>query len=95
MEKLIQPIKLYNLTNQTCYKLKIKQMNKTILWEAVKEPLRLLVLAIIPIVLVYFQAINAEWATLIVVVLRFVDKLLHELGKEKENESLEKGITRF
>ncbi len=70
-------------------------MNKTVLWEAVKEPLRLLVLAVIPIVLVYFQAINAEWATLIVIVLRFVDKLLHEVGKENGSENLEKGLTRF
>ena len=91
----MKPIKLYNLTPRTAYKLKTKQMNKNAIWEAVKEPLRLLVLAVIPIVLVYFQAINAEWATLIVVVLRFADKLLHEVGKENGSENLEKGLTRF
>ena len=70
-------------------------MNKTVLWEAVKEPLRLLVLAVIPLVLVYFQAINTEWAILIVGALRFVDKLLHEIGKENGDENLTKGIVRF
>lgn len=91
----MNPIKLYNLTPRTAYKLKTKQMNKNAIWEAVKEPLRLLVLSIIPLILVYFQTINAQWAALIVVALRFVDKYLHELGKENENENLKKGIVRF
>ena len=47
------------------------------LWEAAKEPLRLLVLAIIPGILAYFEIINTEWAIVIVAVLRFVDKYLH------------------
>lgn len=87
-------VKLYNLTNKTAYKLQTK-MNKNAIWEAVKEPLRLLVLAVIPLVLVYFQAINTEWAILIVGALRFVDKLLHEIGKENGDENLTKGIVRF
>lgn len=91
----MNPIKLYNLTPRTAYKLKTKQMNKNAIWEAVKEPIRLLVLSIIPLILVYFQTINAQWAALIVVALRFVDKYLHELGKENENENLKKGIVRF
>lgn len=70
-------------------------MDKNAIWEAVKEPLRLLALAIIPFLLVYFGQINAEWAVALTVVLRFVDKLLHEIGKETNNESLAKGITRF
>jgi hypothetical protein len=93
-----QPIKLYNLTSQTSYKLEVKQtMSEKLkpVWEATKEPLRLLVLAVIPFILVYFQAINAQWAVLITVVLRYIDKLLHEYGKENDNLSLEKGITRF
>lgn len=47
------------------------------LWEAVKEPLRVLVLAIIPVILAYFEVINTEWALIIVAILRVVDKYLH------------------
>jgi hypothetical protein len=70
-------------------------MDKKVLWEAVKEPLRLLVLAIIPVVSVYLEVLTVEWATVLLVVLRFVDKYLHELGKEEKNDNLTKGITRF
>ena len=69
-------------------------MTKEIIWKSVKEPLRLLVLSIIPILLVYFQGLPYEWAVLAVIVLRFADKLLHELGKT-QSPVLLKGITRF
>ena len=52
------------------------------LWEAAKEPLRLLVLAIVPVLLVYFEAISSEVAVVIVFVLRFVDKYLHNIAPE-------------
>lgn len=65
------------------------------LLEAVKEPLRLLVLAIIPFGLSYFELFNTEWATIIVVVLRFLDKALHEYGKQNRSEALKLGVTRF
>jgi hypothetical protein len=74
-------------------------MNLEILWEAVKEPLRLLVLAIIPSLLVYFGAINTEWAAIILLVLRFIDKWLHEYGKsvstKKEESEYITGLVRF
>jgi hypothetical protein len=74
-------------------------MTKEALWEAVKEPLRLLVLAIIPVLLVYFQAINAEWAGVIIVILRLIDSVLHEVGKEQSTKTKESvlvtGLTRF
>ncbi len=74
-------------------------MDSKVLWEAVKEPLRLLVLAVIPFLLVYLGAINAEWAAVLILVLRFIDKYLHELGKEEstktEESTLLKGLTRF
>lgn len=47
------------------------------LLEAIKEPLRVLVLAIIPVVLSYLEVINTEWALVIVAILRVVDKYLH------------------
>jgi hypothetical protein len=74
-------------------------MSKEVVWSAVKEPLRLMVLAIIPILLAYCGTLPYEWAAVLVVVLKFIDKLLHEIGKAestKNNESvLVKGITRF
>ena len=70
-------------------------MNKKVLWEAIKEPLRLLVLAIIPFALAYFGTINYQWAAIITAILRFADKVLHEIGKETDNEKLLKGITGF
>ena len=74
-------------------------MTKEIIWEAIKEPLRLLALAIIPVSLVYVQGLSYEWAGVLIFILRFIDKLLHEQGKllaDKNGESLlEKGLTRF
>ena len=63
--------------------------------EAAKEPLRLLVLAIIPFAIAWANGGGYEWAGIMVVVLRGLDKFLHEIGKEKENEGLIKGLTRF
>lgn len=70
-------------------------MKKEALWRAVKEPLRLLVLALVPFGVAYFGELNYEWAALVVVVLRFADKYLHELGKATKSDVLVKGITRF
>ena len=68
---------------------------KKAIWEAIKEPLRLMVLAIIPILLAYLTELSYEWAAVMVVVLRFIDKLLHEIGKEAEDEVVAKGLVRF
>jgi hypothetical protein len=70
-------------------------MNKQVVWEAVKEPLRLLVLAIIPLLLVYFVSLPYEWAGVIILALRLLDKFLHEVGKETKNKRLIKGLTQF
>jgi hypothetical protein len=94
----MKPIKLYNLTDRTAYKLLIKKTMKEKLlpiWEATKDPLRLLVLAIIPFILVYFETINTQWAVVITVVLKYIDKILHEIGKETGSENLTKGLVRF
>ena len=71
-------------------------MNKE-LWEAVKEPLRLLVLAVIPFALAYLNTISYQWATIALLVLRGLDKFLHEVGKKEGsiNTNLVKGLTRF
>lgn len=71
------------------------KFDKKVFFEAVKEPLRLLALALIPFVLAYLKTISYEWVVVLVTLLRFADKYLHELGKEEKNENLVKGLTRF
>ena len=64
-------------------------MNWKLIWEAAKEPLREIVLAIIPGILAYLETIPAEWAFVLYLVLRGIDKYLHNSG------IVEKGLTRF
>jgi len=72
-------------------------MSKTALWEAVKEPLRWLIIAIIPVLVNWIsgQPWNPQLITYGVIVLRMIDKILHDYGKEAGNELLEGGLTRF
>jgi hypothetical protein len=74
-------------------------MNKEALWKAVKEPLRLLVLAVIPVIVVGLTELDAQWAFGAILVLRFIDKWMHEVGKARSTAKAEsvlvKGITRF
>lgn len=74
-------------------------MNWKALWEAVKEPLRLLLLALVSFAITQLLALEnpAQWTILAVFVLRFVDKFLHEWGKEagKEGWLRSKGLTYF
>lgn len=65
------------------------------LLETVKEPLREIVLAALPGVLVYLQKLNTTWAVVLYLLLRTLDQYLHELGKTKANDNLIKGLTRF
>ena len=60
----------------------VRNMNMEAFKEAVKEPLRLLVLAIIPFGIVYFTELEASWGAIIVILLRFIDKYLHEATRE-------------
>lgn len=59
-------------------------MNKKALFEAIKEPLRLLVLAIIPFVVVWFTALPYQWAVVAILVLRAIDSYLHQLAPKGE-----------
>ena len=61
------------------------------LWEKSKEPLRWLVLAIIPFVIAWASELSYEWAGIIVVALRLLDKILHD----EEPEGVSGGLTRF
>lgn len=68
---------------------------KEAIWEAIKEPLRILVLAIIPVLLVSLEKLSVEWAAVLILVLKFIDQVLHEIGKEEEKDNLVKGLVRF
>ena len=67
----------------------------TALKKALLEALRWFVLAIIPVLIVYFGALPYEWAAWLTIALRFADKIIHELGKELKEDGLIKGLTRF
>ena len=57
--------------------------------EALKEPAREAVLAVLPFALVYFQNLEVWWGVALYAVLRYADKYLHE------SKTLTKGLTRF
>jgi len=73
----------------------IKKFPWEAIFEASKEPLRLLLLAVIPIGLAYVKTIPYEWAGVLILVLRLIDSVLHEVGKVKKSEFLIKGLTQF
>ena len=47
-------------------------------WEACKEPLRLIVLSIIPFALTYLAGVSYAWAIAATIVLRGIDKYLYD-----------------
>ncbi len=71
-----------------------KQM-KTAIWAASKEPLRLLAIALIPILLVMLEKISAEWAGILIVLFRFLDKLLYKVGEVRKDPVMTGGLVRF
>lgn len=74
-------------------------MNKNALIEATKELLRVVLLAVVPVLITGVENGSVEPSVIATVALlaglRFIDKLLHETGKENKNDSLKKGLTRF
>jgi hypothetical protein len=78
--------------------------NKFVFIEALKEFFRVVVLAIIPILISNLSDNSFNWKVIAIAVaiagLKFIDKLLHEMGVEEEIEtekisSLTTGLTRF
>jgi len=67
---------------------------KKALWEATKEPLRLLLLGVVSFLVSYLADLDVQWAAVGLFILRYADSILHEVGKEKKN-SLITGLTRF
>jgi len=78
-------------------------MMKEALINAVKEFFRVVVLAIIPVIIAGAEEGLVDWKVISIVAavagLRFLDKLLHEIGVEKstakKESALVRGITRF
>ena len=62
------------------------------LWEAVKLPLRILVLAIIPLAVTWLTDINTQWAGIATTLLVILDKYLHEAELTKPKTRQNKGI---
>lgn len=69
------------------------------LLEALKEGLRVVVLAIIPIIIAQVESGMWDMRAVLIVgalaLLRFADKWLHEIGKEREDGRMIRGLTRF
>lgn len=68
--------------------------------EALKEGLRVVVLAVVPVLISGFQQMEGfDWRLVIVTgviaFLRFLDKWLHEMGKEEDNDTMKRGLTQF
>lgn len=76
-------------------------MNWQALWEGAKEPLRLLVMALVSWGITELTKLDVQWAVLLTFILRFVDSWLHEIAlaepKKDRNEGLlgVKGLTGF
>ena len=72
-------------------------MNKAALWESVKELLRLVLITAIPVIINWIsgQPWNPEAITITIIIIRAIDKILHDYGKETGNATLEGGLTRF
>ena len=74
------------------------EAHKKALLEATKEPLRLLILAVLPIGVTMLSGIDASWAIIATLILRAIDRYLHvakkeDAGKKYTGESL--GLVRF
>ena len=59
-----------------------EKLLKTI-WEAAKEPLRLLVLSVLPVLITSLAELSYWWAGVAIVLLRLLDSVLHEKVKTK------------
>jgi len=68
-------------------------------WEAFKEGMRLFLFALFPALISYLEsagtAIDPIVVAIGVLILRSVDKAIHEYGKKVESETLIKGLSRF
>lgn len=74
--------------------LKSPKLDWSSLWEAVKEPLRLLLMALVGWGISQLAKTDQTLTVAIVtVVLKALDKVIHDFGKDNEMDKLSKGIT--
>lgn len=69
-------------------------MNYKALLEAIKLPLRLLVLSLLPFLATHFTSLGYWWATATSGFLIVLDKFLHEVWKENDRVGI-KGLVPF
>ncbi len=75
---------------------KIEVSKWTPLWEAVKLPLRIFVLSVIPLLIAYLTEVSYSWAGIVSLFLVMLDKFLHEIWIiEGKQEDKSKGIVPF
>jgi len=67
--------------------------------DATAELLRVMVLAVIPLLIVSLENQSIDWRVIGIVALiaglRWLDKFLHKFGEANDNKVLEAGLTRF
>jgi len=68
---------------------------KNALWEACKEPARLLLLSAIPVLLTWLSGTEWKYAGIAILVLRFIDKFVHEYRSNVGTEGTYKGLIGF
>jgi hypothetical protein len=77
----------------------MKKFFESSLGKAILDGLRVVVLAIIPVVASFLGEWKFDWKVLVVVaglaLLKVVDRYLHLIGKEEKNNTLITGLTRF
>ncbi len=60
--------------------------------ESLKVILRLIVLAVVPVLITYFAALPYQWAIVITLLLRWLDSYLHEMAKEQPKITRNEGL---
>ena len=77
------------------------KVNWQALWEAVKLPLRVFVLSLIPVAITWLSGLNQAWAGIAITFLVVLDKYIHEaevakpVSKQKEGIGGVRGLTGF
>ena len=62
------------------------KINWKLLWESIKLPLRLILLAVVPFLLTYLTEVNTFWAGLASTILIVIDRYLHLLWEKDEED---------
>lgn len=72
-------------------------MSKSALFEAIKLPLRLFVLAFVPFLVAFVAQLPYQWVPVASILLVALDKYLHEVWKEevKKGETPRTGLVPF